>query len=169
MNKRFFAFLIILSSSSFLTFCSDNLRRYSKKRNTIEKYEHLNDTTLRISGVAKNNRYGYSEDRPVMLGILDVHIAADNILKFLNALEGPNGESIVFKRLKPCCPFKTKNFTYSIPYFNINYDHKRGMLEKYNIEYVDSLGVNHSSILFFNLYDETNEVLAPAGFRYKVR
>jgi hypothetical protein len=169
MNRQIRYFLIIGITVISLLSCSKKLRRYYNKRNTIEKYDQLNDSTLLIRKISANSSFGFSEEAPVMLGIIDVHKASENIIKFLNALEGPNGETIEFKRLKPCCPFKTKNFTYNVPYFNIEYDHKRGMLEKFVVSYPDSLGKMYSTILFFNLYDETNEVYAPMGFRCKVR
>ncbi len=159
---------MLINAFFFFASCSTKLGRYSNKRNTVNEYEHLNDSTLRIKKVSKDPDFGFTEKKPIMLGMVDVHKAANNILKFLNALEGPNGEYLLFQRLKPCCAFKTKNFSYTIPYFGIDYDHKRGMLEKYEVSQTDSLGKKHTSILYFNLYDETNEICAPMGFRYKV-
>jgi hypothetical protein len=158
-------FLILLIVCFGFTACQKKLTRYSKTRNTVESYQHLNDSILQLTGVSTDVEYGLSEKKPIMLGMVDVHKAAENIEKYLNALRSPTGELIAYKRLKPCCPFKTKNFTYTVPFFNIEYDHKHGMLEKYSVEY-NTTTATHNVVLFFNLYDETKTLLAPKGFGY---
>lgn len=158
----FLAFMVIFS-------CSQRLTWYSKKRNQIVSYDHINDSTLSIAKVSDDPEFGYVASKPVMLGIYDVHDGAKNIKKYLNALQGEKGESVSYSRLKPCCPFRTKNFTYNmlIPVKGlIEYDGKHGMLEKYKLEYGDSLN-RKSFILFFNLYDETKELAAPQGFTFR--
>ena len=149
-----------------LTGCNEKLHTYSKNRNTIENYSQVNDSTLRASGISRDPKYGFTEENPIMLGLVDVHKAADNIEKYLNALLGPNGEEMLFKRLKPCCPFKTKNFRYKHLFLDFEFDHKYGMLEKYEVSFREMNQIK-SFILFFNLYDETQNVLAPNGFTYK--
>lgn len=159
--------MILCASTICFSACQKKLISYSKTRNVIEAYDHLNDSTLRLIGISTDDEFGFSEKKPVMLGIVDVHKAAENIEKYLLALQGPDGEEIRFKRLKPCCPFKTKNFTYTIPFFGLEYDHKHGMLEKYHVEYSDETGT-HVKVLFFNLYDETKKLVAPRGFTRRV-
>lgn len=142
--------------------CQERLASYSKKRNVIESYEKLNDSTLLISGISTDPQFGYIAEKPIMVGLVNVHQGADNVEKYLNALTGPNGEPVRFSRLKPCCPFKTKNFTFTMALIMTEYDGKHGLLEKYKVEYGDK-----SVVLLFNLYDETKKLLAPAGFSFK--
>ncbi|HEY9007134.1 hypothetical protein [Ohtaekwangia sp.] len=146
--------------------CHQKLAWHSHKRNTITNYQQLNDSTLTITGISADPEFGYTEARPIMLGMVDVHKAAENVEKYLNALRGPSGEPVKYYRLKPCCPFKTKNFRYTIPVLGKEFNGKRGLLEQYRIEYSEA-GTIKSTILFLNLYDQTNQLLAPEGFTYK--
>jgi hypothetical protein len=156
----------ILCALSLLIFshCQKKLISYSEKRNSITQYTVLNDTTLQLSGVSSDATFGTAEEKPVMLGLQDIREAAKGIEKYLNALTGPNGESIIYKRLKPCCPFKTKNLILQYPIHE--FDGKYGMLEKYSVSYTSN-NQTQSVILYINLYDEAKELLAPYGFSYK--
>jgi len=146
--------------------CHERLAWHSHKRNSIAGYQQLNDSTLIVTGISADPEFGYTEAKPVMLGIIDVHKGAGNIEKYLNALQGPSGEPVKYYRLKPCCPFKTKNFRYIMPVLGKEFNGKRGLLEQYRIEYSEADRVK-STILFLNLYDETKTLLAPKGFTYK--
>ena len=159
---------VLITSLIFFAFCqcSKEPTRYSRKRNKVERYQQLNDTTLAIAGIANDANYGYTQHKPIMLGLYDIHKAASNVEKYLNALQGPNGEVVNYLRLKACCPFKTKNFRFSIPILGQKFDGKHGMLERYQVQYGDSTN-KISTILYINLYDETKTLLAPKGFTYK--
>lgn len=146
--------------------CHEKLTRYSRKRNTTSSYARLNDSTLLIKGIAVDPEFGYTPSKPVMVGMVDVHKAAENVEKYMNALRGPGGEVIKYTRLKACCPFKTKNFTFTVPILGTEFDGKHGMLEQYRVEYNDGTTVK-STILYINLYDETKILLAPKGFTYR--
>jgi hypothetical protein len=158
----------ILCALSLLIFshCQKKLISYSKKRNSITQYAVLNDTTLQLSGVSGEATFGTTEAKPIMLGLQDIREAAKSVEKYLNALTGPNDETIVYKRLKPCCPFKTKNLILQYPIHEL--DGKYGMLEKYSTSYKAN-GQTQTVILYINLYDEAKELLAPHGFSYKKR
>lgn len=168
INSRRTAISFILLSLSLVALqgCQKKIVRYSKKRNTVRAYSQLNDTTLLLTGVSSNPVFGKSESSPVMLGMYEIDKAATNVEKYLNALTGPQGEAITYKRLKPCCPFKTKNFILNYTFLPTEFNGKYGMLEKYSISYDDKHEIK-STILYFNLYDETKELLAPQGFYYK--
>jgi hypothetical protein len=124
----------------------------------------LNDSTLQLSGVSSDVAFGTTEQKPIMLGLYDIIEAAKGIEKYLNAITGPNGEHVIYKRLKPCCPFKTKNLILQYPMHEFN--GKYGMLEKYSVSYATG-SQTQSVILYINLYDEAKELLAPQGFSYK--
>lgn len=165
-NSRKIALIISLI---FLILCRCSYKeptRYSRKRNKIERYLQLNDTTLVITGVTGDAEYGYTTQKPIMLGLYDIHKAALNVEKYLNALRGPNGEIIKYTRLKACCPFKTKNFRFNVPVLDQEYNGKYGMLERYQVQYDDKTNTI-STTLYINLYDETKTILAPKGFTYK--
>lgn len=168
INSRRIAISFIIFSLSLLVVqgCQEKIVRYSKKRNTVRVYSQLNDTTLLLTGVSSNPIFGKSEASPVMLGMYEIDKAASNVEKYLKALTGPQGETITYKRLKPCCPFKTKNFILDYPFLPTAFNGKYGMLEKYSISYDDNQGTK-TTILYINLYDETKELLAPQGFNYK--
>jgi len=153
---------LILSLSD----CQKSLTRYSRHRNETQHHVYLNDTTLAISGVSDDPQYGYTPQRPIMMGLYDIREAASNVEKYLNALLGPNGETIRYSRLKACCPFKTKNFRLNVPILNQEFNGKHGMLERYQINYGDSTN-STSIIIYINLYDESRQLLAPKTFTYK--
>lgn len=156
----------MLSVLLLIAGCHEKLTRYSHKRNTISSYGLLNDSTLFITGISADPAFGYTTSKPVMVGMTDVHKAAENVEKYMNALRGPQGELINYTRLKACCPFKTKNFTFTVPILGTEFDGKHGMLEQYRVEYNDGTTVK-STILYINLYDETKILLAPKGFTYR--
>ena len=76
--------------------------------------------------------------------------ASLNEQRFLNALAGPNGEKVSYKRQGSCCPFKTPNAVFG----------DSGMLDMYEISIE---GMFQKIILYLNMYDsETLQV--PVGF-----
>jgi hypothetical protein len=99
-----------------------------------------------------------SAANPIMLGMTTRSAGFENIKKFLNALEGPNGESIRFERLPPCCPFRTKNGA-DDRYFRSDF----GLLECFDVYPV---GQKDTVVLYFNIYDE-GPIFAPHGFTVK--
>lgn len=141
----------------------EHLSQYTKRRNTTGRYIHINDSVLFLQGLSQDTSYGRSARRPIFLGVIDVEEGAANVEKYLRALRGPDGQSIIYIRLKPCCPFVTPNFVYTIPQFDKTFDHQRGMLERYEVRYEN---IKQPVILYFNLYDQTNDLLAPAGFDF---
>lgn len=171
--SKIVTFFLLIAGIALFGRCHEKLTSYSKERNTVSKerntvtkYDHTNDSTLTLTGISADQDFGKSEKKPIMLGLIEVRDGADNVKKYLNALQGPQGESITYTRLKPCCPFKTKNFMYTSPFLVKPIDEKYGMLEKYSIRYTDQSG-EHITELFFNLYDQTTTVLAPYGLSYR--
>ena len=128
------------------------------------QYDILNDSTFQLSGISSDAAFGTTEQKPVMLGLQDIREAAKGVDKYLNALTGPTGETISYRRLKPCCPFKTKNLILQYPIHE--FDGKYGMLEKYSVTY-NANNQTQSVILYINLYDQARVLLAPHGFNYK--
>lgn len=133
--------------------------QYVKLKNIRSSINHINDTTLLVSVISQDAQYGYSEDNPIMIGMSDINEGAANRTKYLNALLSPNGKPVVYKRLKPCCPFSTPNYKNLSP--NSNY----GMLEKYELSYE---GIQKPVILYLNLYDQ-GPIYTPKGFLMAAR
>lgn len=100
------------------------------------KQELIDDNTFKITRYSQNDTYGYSEENPVMVG--GGSDGPKNERRYLNALTGPNGQQILYKRLGSCCPFTTKNSEWG------------GMLDKYEITYE---GLDESMVLYLNMYD----------------
>ena len=73
-----------------------------------------------------------------------------NEQRFFNALAGPNGEKVTYKRQGSCCPFKTPNALFG----------DSGVLDMYEVIIE---GSSEKIILYLNMYDsETLQV--PVGF-----
>jgi hypothetical protein len=128
---------------------------YVTERNSRDTLVHLNDSTLQLTKVSKDADYGYTAEKPVMLGMVDIHEGAANRQKFLNALRGPAGEAVTYKRKPPCCPFETPNYRHIS-------GKKFGLLERYEVSYE---GLEEPVILYLNLYD-SGLIQAPKGFTF---
>ena len=89
---------------------------------------------------ASDPRYGYSDARPVDVGGgLDAGIA--NTYRFLNALRGPKGEIVHYRRVGSCCS-----------------QDRKGPLDQYEISYDGG----EPKTLYINWYDES-ALLVPVG------
>jgi len=115
------------------------------------KQELVNDQMFLIKEHTTDETYGYTEKNPIMVG--SVGGGPLNERRFLNALLGPNGEQISYQRLGSCCPFQTKNGTFS----------DTGFLDKYAITYQ---GLDTSIVLYINMYD-SDVLKVPVGFTLK--
>ena len=85
------------------------------------RYELLDARTFKITKFARDKTYGYTEDNPIKVG--GGMEGPLNEQRFLNALAGPNGEKVSYKRQGSCCPFKTPNAVFG----------DSGMLDMYEI------------------------------------
>lgn len=113
----------------------------------------LDNNTFSITEISKDATYGYTEGNPIMVGKAGGS-GPLNERRFLNALTGPNGEQITYKRLGSCCEFKTKNGLFD----------DAGFLDKYEVTYE---GLDEPVILYINMYD-SDLLKIPAGFKKKM-
>jgi len=97
-----------------------------------------------------DSTYGYSAANPIKVGGTEKGPA--NERKFLNALAGPNGETIRYERLGSCCPFDSPNGFMG-----------GGLLDKYEIKWS---GQAKPVILYINMYDY-DALKVPVGFTVK--
>lgn len=77
------------------------------------------DNTFAIMLFSKDKKYGYDPDYPVNIFYRNTSDEALNESRFLNALTGPNGEKITYKRLETCCPFPTKRSNMGAGFLNV--------------------------------------------------
>ncbi|TPG32104.1 2-dehydro-3-deoxyphosphooctonate aldolase [Flavobacterium pectinovorum] len=77
------------------------------------------DNTFAIMLFSKDKKYGYDPDYPVNIFYRNTSDEALNESRFLNALAGPNGEKITYKRLETCCPFPTKRSNMGAGFLNV--------------------------------------------------
>lgn len=107
------------------------------------------DNTFVISKYSNDIRYGYNKDYPINVFYRNTKDETINQQRFLNALTGPKGEKLFFKKIDVCCPFPTKNSEMG-----------GGFLDIYEITWV---GQKQPIKLYFNIY-EKGELLVPMGF-----
>lgn len=77
------------------------------------------NNTFVISLFSKDKKYGYNPDYPINIFFRNTKDESVNEIRFLNALAGPNGEKITYKRLETCCPFPTKRSDMGAGFLNV--------------------------------------------------
>ncbi len=111
-----------------------------------------NQKEFRITDFSTDKRYGYDADYPVNLFYKDTKNDSINQIRFLNALVGPNQETIIYKKVKNCCPFMTKNTATGA-----------GFLTVYSLQWNQEM---KSILLYLNAF-EKGKVQVPLGFGLK--
>lgn len=114
------------------------------------KQELYDEYTFKITQFSLDSTYGYTQANPINVG--GTQSGPLNERRFLNALVGPNGQTIEYSRQGSCCHFKTKNSEGGI-----------GLLDIYNINYK---GLSKSITLYINMYD-SDTLKVPVGFMLK--
>lgn len=94
--------------------------------------------------------YGYQPDNPIKVGGVKDSSGPLNERRFLNALLGPNGETVEYERHGSCCIFKTPNGLLD----------NSGLLDVYSVYWE---GTKDTLDLYLNMYDEGN-LYIPIGF-----
>ena len=110
------------------------------------------DNTFIISEYSKDPKYGYHQDYPINLFYKNTINETINQQRYLNALAGPNGETLSFKKLESCCPFPTKRSEMGA-----------GFLEVYEVTWE---GLQQPIRLYLNIY-EKGVLMVPVGFNIK--
>ena len=104
--------------------------------------------TFVITQYSKDPKYGYNPDYPINVFYKNTKDETINQQRYLNALTGPNGEKLFFKKIEVCCPFPTKNSELG-----------GGFIDIYEINWV---GQKSPIKLYLNIY-EKGELLVPIG------
>lgn len=110
------------------------------------------DNTFVITEYSKDKKYGYDKDYPINVFYRNTKEESLNQERFLNALAGPNGEKITFKKLESCCPFPTKRTELGA-----------GFLDVYEVRWEDQ---KKPIILYMNIY-EKGILMVPVGLSLK--
>lgn len=112
----------------------------------------LNNNTFAITVFSNDKRYGYEKDYPINVFFGGTSSETNNEYRFLNALAGPNGEKINYKKLESCCPFPTKRSEMGA-----------GLLSVYEIRWE---GQKNPVTLYLNIY-EKGILMIPVGLTQK--
>jgi hypothetical protein len=110
------------------------------------------NNTFLITEYSKNAKYGYNKDYPINIFFRNTTDESINQERFLNALAGPKGEEITFKKLESCCPFPTKRSEMGA-----------GFLDVYEVTWQ---GQKKPIILYINIY-EKGLLKVPMGLSLK--
>lgn len=125
-------------------------------RNTIRNIDDTalmpalsKEKTFIITEISNDKKFGYDQDYPVNLGFLPVTTAEINVQRYFDALTGPEGQKLTYKKTDSCCPFPSKKN-----------DMGAGILDIYEVTWD---GLKEPKLIYINLY-EKGKVIAPAGF-----
>jgi hypothetical protein len=113
-------------------------------------YDNARQTVAPATGltVATDPEYGVTQQKPICVGGKS-DSGVRNQQSYLNALRGPGGEEISYRRRGSCCAFKTPNGIIG----------GMGMLDVYEVTWAGSA---KPMLLYINLYDKGPQ-LAPVG------
>lgn len=108
----------------------------------------------KLDRTADSPEYGRSENHPILVGRSGEECSPSNERYYLNALLGPNGETVQYERIGSCCAFETTNSPWGA-----------GLLDVYQVTYE---GLDKPITLYINMYDP-GEPLIPVGFTARSR
>ena len=108
--------------------------------------------TFKISEYSKDKKYAYDPNYPVNLFYRGTKNDSINQRRYLNALAGPEGQHLSYKKLERCCPFPTKRTEMGA-----------GLLDVYEVSWK---GQNKPIKLYLNMY-EKGAVMVPVGLTLK--
>lgn len=148
MKKTLACFSLILLTVS----CVSTKSSIKNIDNNVPIPTVTNNNTFLLTEYSKDKRYGYDPDYPINVFYLSTRNETINQERFLNALAGPNGEKITFKKVESCCPFPTKTSNMGA-----------GFLDIYEVLWT---GKKKPIRLYMNIY-ERGALLVPSGFTIK--
>jgi hypothetical protein len=112
----------------------------------------LDDQTFLLTELSTDPHYGYTEKKPIEVGGVKEGSGPRNERRFLNALAGPNGETVRYLRTGHCCPRKSENGIMGT-----------ALLDTYAVWWEGGLD---TVMLYINMYDP-GDLKAPLGFTIK--
>jgi hypothetical protein len=145
-------FLILLLLLFFASACVSTKSTLKNVDNNAPIPKLTSENTFVITEYSKDKKYGYNKDYPINVFFRSTKDETINQQRFLNALAGPKGEKIAFKKIETCCPFPTKNTEIGA-----------GFLDIYEITWA---GQKSPLLLYFNIY-EKGTLMVPVGLSLK--
>ncbi|MGL5112680.1 MAG: 2-dehydro-3-deoxyphosphooctonate aldolase [Flavobacterium sp.] len=136
----------------FFVSCSTTKSTLQNVDNNAPYPKLSKNNTFVIAAFSKDKKYGYNKDYPVNIFYGSTKNDVINQQRFLNALAGPKGETITYKKIESCCPFPSKNS-----------DMGAGFLDVYELTWE---GQKKPVLLYLNIY-ERGQLLVPMGLRLK--
>ncbi len=105
-----------------------------------------------ITAMSTNPKYGYHKDYPINVFYQNTKNDTINQFRFLNALAGPKGEKIRFRKIDDCCPFPTKRNDIGV-----------GLLNRYELTWE---GQQKPIVLYLNIFAK-GQLAVPVGLTLK--
>ncbi|TDP59470.1 2-dehydro-3-deoxyphosphooctonate aldolase [Flavobacterium dankookense] len=150
--KKISSVFTLLLSSLFLFSCVSTKSTIKNIDDKAPLPTLTKDNTFLITEYSQDSKYGYDPDYPVNVFYKNSKDENLNAQRYLNALAGPKGEKIFYKKLESCCPFPSKRTEMGA-----------GFLDVYEITWV---GLQKPLKLYLNIY-ERGYLLIPIGFSAK--
>ncbi|CAM2938190.1 hypothetical protein SAMN05444143_11277 [Flavobacterium succinicans] len=147
--KKIFGLLI---SILLFTSCLSTKSTLENVDNNAPALKLSKNNTFIITAFSKDKKYGYDKNFPINIYYHGTKNDTINQKRYLDALAGPKGEAIMYKKLESCCPFPSKNSEMGA-----------GFLDVYEIKWE---GQKKPILLYMNIY-EKGHLLVPMGFRLK--
>jgi hypothetical protein len=144
-------FLLILISACQISCISTK----STLKNVDDNAPNLvltKNNTFVITEVSKDLKYGYNKDYPVNIYYQNSTDNELNPVRFFDALTGPEGQKLAYKKVTRCCPFPSKRV-----------ETGAGLLDIYEVKWE---GLEVPKKIYINIY-EKGIVMAPVGFTIK--
>ena len=150
--KKISSVFTLLLSSLFLFSCISTKSTIKNIDDKAPLPTLTKENTFLITEYSQDAKYGYDPDYPVNVFYKNSKDENLNAQRYLNALAGPKGEKIFYKKLESCCPFPSKRTEMGA-----------GFLDVYEITWV---GLQKPLKLYLNIY-ERGYLLIPIGFSAK--
>lgn len=147
--KKYFILLMLLSIISSCVSTKSTLKNVDDNAPNLRL---TSENTFVINQYSKDKKYGYDEDYPINIFYKSSKDDIINQQRFLNALAGPNGEKITYKKIESCCPFPTKKSEMGA-----------GFLDIYELTWE---GQTAPIKLYLNIY-EKGVLMVPVGLSLK--
>lgn len=143
--------IILFLSVACLTACI-NTKSTIKNIDDMAPMPQIKNNVFILTEVSTDPKYGYDKDYPINVFYRNSKNETANIDRFLQALAGPNGETIQYKKTDSCCPFPSKKS-----------DIGGGLLDIYEITWN---GQKKPLFLYLNIF-EKGKLMAPMGLSIK--
>lgn len=145
-------YLILLMLITIISSCVSTKSTLKNVDDNAPNLRLTSENTFVINQYSKDKKYGYDEDYPINIFYKSSKDDIINQQRFLNALAGPNGEKITYKKIESCCPFPTKKSEMGA-----------GFLDIYELTWE---GQTAPIKLYLNIY-EKGVLMVPVGLSLK--